>query len=234
MSQSYTCPCCSHEWTGDAPCPKCGQSMIPWSDLDRCRCLHWMGEHHPVDGCLYCHCEKYDRRGDHMPVIQYVTGDATVPGGDGPKVIAHVCNDIGAWGAGFVLALSKRWREPERRYRAWCAGTDPFSLRMVLGGVQLVPVTPDLAVANIVAQHGISGINGEPPIRYDSLRDGLRWLAKNGAWATTRGLAGPRFSVHMPRIGCGLAGGRWEVVGKIVQDELCGNGIAVTVYDLST
>jgi hypothetical protein len=40
--------------------------------------------------------------------IQYIAGDATAPIGDGNKIIAHVCNDIGAWGAGFVLAISKR------------------------------------------------------------------------------------------------------------------------------
>jgi hypothetical protein len=36
----------------------------------------------------------------------------------------------------------------------------------------------------------------------------------------------------MPRIGCGLAGGKWEVVGKIVEEELLRSGVPVTVYDL--
>jgi hypothetical protein len=39
-------------------------------------------------------------------------------------------------------------------------------------------------------------------------------------------------TVHMPRIGCGLAGGRWEEVGAIVEEELASRGVAVTVYDL--
>lgn len=42
----------------------------------------------------------------------YLTGDATAPGGTGTRIIAHVCNDIGHWGKGFVLAISKRWPEP--------------------------------------------------------------------------------------------------------------------------
>jgi hypothetical protein len=37
----------------------------------------------------------------------------------------------------------------------------------------------------------------------------------------------------MPRIGCGLAGGKWEEVGKIVEEELVNRGVTVTVYDLS-
>lgn len=44
-----------------------------------------------------------------MPSIAYRVGDATQPVGDGPKILVHVCNDIGAWGRGFVVALSRRW-----------------------------------------------------------------------------------------------------------------------------
>jgi hypothetical protein len=36
----------------------------------------------------------------------------------------------------------------------------------------------------------------------------------------------------MPRIGCGLAGGKWEDIGPIVEEELDNQGIDVTVYDL--
>lgn len=43
-----------------------------------------------------------------MVGIHYVTGDATEPIGEGEKIIAHICNDQGGWGAGFVLALSKK------------------------------------------------------------------------------------------------------------------------------
>lgn len=34
------------------------------------------------------------------PSIAFVTGDATAPEGEDVRIIAHVCNDIGAWGAG--------------------------------------------------------------------------------------------------------------------------------------
>ena len=36
----------------------------------------------------------------------------------------------------------------------------------------------------------------------------------------------------MPRIGCGLAGGRWEQVSKIVEEELVSHGLFVLVLDL--
>lgn len=54
--------------------------------------------------------------------ISYVIGDATDPPRDRPGIIAHVCNDIGAWGKGFVLALSRRWKQPEQDFRAWAGG----------------------------------------------------------------------------------------------------------------
>ncbi len=55
-----------------------------------------------------------------MPTVTTLTiikGDATSPQAKGPKVIAHVCNDVGGWGKGFVLAISRRWPEPERDFR---------------------------------------------------------------------------------------------------------------------
>ena len=46
--------------------------------------------------------------------IKYVIGDATQPVGEGEKLILHIVNDSNRWGAGFVLSLSKRWKEPEK------------------------------------------------------------------------------------------------------------------------
>ena len=39
-------------------------------------------------------------------------------------------------------------------------------------------------------------------------------------------------SIHMPRIGCGQAGGAWQVVSELIDDSLCSRGITVMVYDL--
>ena len=38
-----------------------------------------------------------------MATIHYIKGDATQPQAKGNKVIAHICNDLGGWGKGFVL-----------------------------------------------------------------------------------------------------------------------------------
>ena len=74
----------------------------------------------------------------------------------------------------------------------------------------------------MVAQHGIrSGVEG-PPIRYDAL---LKCLKELGLYAHQL-----QANVHMPRIGCGLAGGKWEKVELLIAETL--PGTQVFVYDL--
>ncbi len=151
-----------------------------------------------------------------MP-IRYHVGDATQPVAR-PALLVHVCNDIGGWGAGFVLALSRRWPEPEVEYRRWHRAGEGFEL----GAVQFVGVEDDLWVANLIGQRDIRARAGVPPIRYEALEQGLGAVA-----AKARELGA---SVHMPRIGCGLAGGSWDRVGALVEAQLA--GLDVVVYDL--
>lgn len=137
-----------------------------------------------------------------MNQIRYVQGDATRPQGEGCKIIAHICNDRGGWGKGFVVALSKRWPEPERGYRRWYRNgraEEEFGL----GSVQLIQVEPDTWVANMVGQHGTRTTRSTGvPIRYPAVQQCLTRLAARAGDLEA--------SVHMPRIGCGLAGGEWE------------------------
>ncbi len=155
-------------------------------------------------------------------MIEYGVGDATNPVADGTRVIVHVCNDIGGWGRGFVLAISARWPEPEEAYLRWHAERESNDFE--LGAVQLVPVENDLWVANLVGQRDIIAGPDGPPVRYDAIEAGLAELTDE---ANAMGAG-----VHMPRIGCGLAGGDWEQVEAIIERTLVAGGVAVTVYDL--
>ncbi|MEV6099357.1 macro domain-containing protein [Nocardia sp. NPDC051981] len=157
-----------------------------------------------------------------MTEIVYQTGDATAPSADGPAIIAHICNDLGRWGKGFVVAVSARWPEPERSYRVWHRhrGSNDFAL----GAVQLVQVALNLHVANMIGQHGIRSSAGSPPIRYDAVDQNLDTLADLASAS--------KASVHMPRIGCGLAGGTWDRIEPLIHSRLSSRGITVVVYDL--
>ena len=155
-----------------------------------------------------------------MP-INYLEGDATQPVGDGPKIIVHVCNDIGGWGKGFVVAISKRWKEPEAQYRRWHkeGGDIPFER----GQVQFVEAEDELWIANMIGQEGIRRKGGKAPVRYEAIGAGLE---KVGVFAVEHSA-----SVHMPRIGCGLAGGKWEEIEPLIEKALLFRGIETTVYD---
>ncbi|HTN90725.1 MAG TPA: hypothetical protein VL242_43930 [Sorangium sp.] len=158
-----------------------------------------------------------------MTTISYVVGDATRPAGEGSRIIAHVCNDIGGWGRGFVTALSARWATPEVEYRRWHRGElagPPFGL----GQVQFVEVEAGLWVANMIGQHGVRARDGVPPVRYEAIDAALLAVA---AFARQHDA-----SVHMPRIGAGLAGGSWSEIVPLIEKNLCSAGLRVNVYDL--
>ncbi|MFG2177803.1 Appr-1-p processing protein [Streptomyces abikoensis] len=156
--------------------------------------------------------------------IEYVRGDATCPQGDGPKVICHVVNDAGGWGRGFVVALSRRWPQPEAAYRRWYKER-PSGSGFALGEIQLVSAEPGVWVANMVGQRGIRTRGSDRvPVRYEAIDQALQRLAE----AALRLGA----SVHMPRIGAGLAGGRWERIEPLIRARLVSRGLAVTAYDL--
>jgi hypothetical protein len=90
----------------------------------------------------------------------------------------------------------------------------------------MVAVEPDLWVANIIGQHRTIQAGEATPIRYDALEGGFKvvrdFCLENQA------------TVHMPRLGAGLARGDWRRIEEIVKRIFIIEGeIDATVYDLS-
>jgi len=173
-----------------------------------------------------------------MPEIKYVTGDATKPEVAPPDraVIVHVVNDIGAWGTGFVIPLGKRYPKARQAYLNWSEGVGTKKdNRLPLGAVYVVPVGNGISVAHLVGQRGIMSNPEHPPIRYDAIRQGFQRLARWGQNYETRFSSevqvGQEVRFHMPRLGCGLAGGSWAKIEPLIQEELSSKGYEVTVYD---
>jgi O-acetyl-ADP-ribose deacetylase (regulator of RNase III) len=156
-----------------------------------------------------------------MGNLSKIKGDATRPVGEGNKLICHICNDRGAWGAGFVVALSRRWREPEENYRDWHNGKN--NIPFVLGEVQVVKVEDGIWVANMLAQHGTRLKDGIPPIRYDALESCLEKAADHARDVGA--------SLHMPKIGAGLAGGDWQKIKVIITKVVEAAGVDTTIYE---
>jgi O-acetyl-ADP-ribose deacetylase (regulator of RNase III) len=63
-----------------------------------------------------------------MATIGYVKGDATQPQSKGNRIIAHVCNDFGGRGKGFVVACHSS--RPPRYHRQ-----SPLAVRTVTTGI---------------------------------------------------------------------------------------------------
>lgn len=152
-------------------------------------------------------------------MIEYVKGDATKPVGEGTKIIVHCCNNIGGWGSGFVVSLSERWTAPEKAYRK-LHEDNPKDFHKLLGSVQFIPVEDDVFVANIIGQNGVRGHGNPRPVVYEALETGLHTVGGKAIEENA--------SVHMPRIGCGLAGGSWAIVEEIIQRTI---KVPVIVYD---
>lgn len=158
-----------------------------------------------------------------MTPIRYIQGDATSPQTEGVKIIAHVSNDEGGWGKGFVVALSQRWKLPESEFRAWAKARETNNFG--LGATQLVQCEEYIWVANMVGQHGIrrKSDTGPQPVRYEAIEQCLGAVAAKAQELDA--------SVHMPRIGCGLAGGKWEKIEPLILAQLCERDLEVWVYD---
>lgn len=153
-----------------------------------------------------------------MSNIKYIKGDATNPQGEGKHIIVHICNDKNRWGAGFVLALNKKWSEPERMYR------ELDETKRQLGYVQYVQVDSNIIVVNMIGQHDIKPNSmGVPPIRYSAVKECLQQVDKTAVELFDNA------TIHMPRIGCGLAGGNWEIMEAVIKSSI--KKSQVIVYD---
>lgn len=159
--------------------------------------------------------------------IRYLSGaDVREPIGEGRKVICHCCNSEGKMGAGVAKALLDKWPQVRSKYIHWHKTDDHLGQPFALGKTQMVFVANDIVVANIIGQHGLRvDEKGNPPVRYEALREGCKYVC--GACKYYKATA------HFPYLmGCDLAGGKWEEVEKILQEELINEGIEVIVYDL--
>ena len=164
-----------------------------------------------------------------MTRIHYVLGDATKPslhGHDG-VVIAHVCNNVGAWGAGFVVPLAEAFPLSELEYHRWRHDwmTSGLGQPFQLGEIQFVWGNDNVRVLNMIAQDHLPTRTRRMALSYGALRRTLL--------AGARAMAEFDAAMVMPRIGCGIAGGDWEKVEEIIVDTVCDlHGVPVYVYDL--
>lgn len=151
-------------------------------------------------------------------MITYKIGDATVPGGT--KIIAHVVNCKGYWGKGFVVALNHMWPGVRDAYMTYVHTSKGEEL---LGKVfYYQEELPHVCIANMFAQEDIAKRSNPSPLSYDALERCLDDVKDMANYLHA--------SVHMPRIGTGLAGGDWSRIEPLINKYL--KDVEVTVYTL--
>ncbi|MCX6035885.1 MAG: macro domain-containing protein [Chloroflexi bacterium] len=141
----------------------------------------------------------------------------------GNKIVCHIVNSIGKWGKGFVLAVSNRWPVTRNRYLKWYNDRIEDENAFVLGNVQFVQVEPWIHIVNMIGQQGIGTGSKGPPIRYEAIKSCLEKVAMKAKELNA--------SIHMPRIGCGLAGGDWSKIEEIIKEIFENTSIEIFVYD---
>lgn len=160
--------------------------------------------------------------------IKYIEGDlfADLPKEDDGiiRVIPHVVNSWGKWGAGFVVPLGNKFPKARESYLEWHKRkTLP---QFELGVCEPVLLADSLYVIHMLAQEGLGG---KRPLRYNAL---VHCLDAVGRFC--KGLQQDNEDCNVkiiaPAFGAGLGGGDWRVIEPLIHD--CWYGLDVTIYYL--
>ncbi len=164
--------------------------------------------------------------GQANPRIRHVQSDLLNFGDEpGPIIVAHVVNDSArAWSRrGVAAALAGRYPQAAHEFRAWTIAS-PDNLQ--LGSTHTTEQRDGgrtVTIISMVAQQGF-GPGAVTRLRYDALHDALTAVAdlahRTGA------------TVHVPRIGAGQAGGRWDLIESDLAAVIADKGIGVVVHTL--
>lgn len=131
-------------------------------------------------------------------------------------IIAHGVNCMGAFGSGVAGAVAKKYPKARQYY------FDKFEERgWNLGDVQFVPQWNDKIIANCATQKEYLP-RGVLHANYVAIELVMKCVKDCGKAINK--------SIAIPKIGCGLAGGDWNIVKAILEDVF--HDYDVTVYSL--
>jgi O-acetyl-ADP-ribose deacetylase (regulator of RNase III) len=102
---------------------------------------------------------------------------------------------------------SETGKTRKNEYRKWFQDAENFNL----GEIQTVQVEENIWVCNMIGQNKIkTNSKGISPIRYEAVEKCLEKLSDQAKKLNA--------GIHMPRIGCGLAGGKWEEIEPLLKE----------------
>lgn len=168
--------------------------------------------------------------------LTIVEGDVTNPQRTHEKeivVIVHCCNNKNIWGGGFTSALNKKWKEPEKMYRAFCEGNPPFpkstSREPLLGKTCYAKIDNHLVIANMIGQDGTVSKDNPKPIKYRALANAMNEVFYYVEMIKSQ-TSNP-VVIHAPKFGSDLAKGNFGFVLELINEIWLENGISVVIYN---
>jgi O-acetyl-ADP-ribose deacetylase (regulator of RNase III) len=137
------------------------------------------------------------------------------------EIITHGCNCFCTMGAGIAPQMAYHFGCNTYPMEAWSKQGDIRKL----GSIDYIMLNyPDfkLTVVNSYTQYyyGKNSPGCEIPLDYSALELCLRKI--NHLFKPSK--------IGLPQIGCGLAGGQWEIVKGIIQKELKDCDVTVVIY----
>ena len=144
-------------------------------------------------------------------MVKYVTGDILSSDAD---VILHQVNCKGKMNAGIDLRIKNTYPAVYERYFDFCdTGKADAPSSRLLGNVLITPISPSQSIASLFAQDGYAfyGFATQRYTDYDKLRECLKVIAEK--------YDGKRIALPY-HLGCGISGGNWDIVIKIIEEEL--------------
>lgn len=138
--------------------------------------------------------------------------------------IAHGVNCRGAMGSGVAKAILDVYPQVKEDYkRYYYFVTDLQNEEALLGSVQAVALPDGKTVHNCFTQFNF-GYDGEKYLSYEAVLSCFKKLKE-------RAICNGMTQIAIPKIGCGLAGGSWEIVEALI-NEATGEELEVWVYEL--
>lgn len=148
-------------------------------------------------------------------MIKYIEGDL-VKQSDLFDVIGHCANCFCTMESGIAPQIKAKFPEA---YEVDCETESGDKTK--LGTISYTKNTEPTAVVNIYGQYGYGGRRyGRMDVDYDALRSGLRLMKEQ--------FTGKKFG--LPQLGAGLAGGSWDVIEQIIEEEFEGEDITVVLF----
>lgn len=137
---------------------------------------------------------------------------------DVPVYLCHQTNCMGVMGSGIALQIRKTYPEVYASYKDYCAQKGHWP--DMLGSVQYVPCDDGVTVANLFGQYGYG--RHKQQTNYEALEKAFTDIRDKGY----------SIVVIPYMIGCGLGGGDWAIVEKMISDVFSGSQCEVCICKL--